>query len=496
MSQSIGNNVLKLLSSKVAVQIISLITAPILTRLFLPEHYGVTQIYNSISGVIIVIACLRYELSIPLGKNKREVMASFVLSVFIVVAFALIVLTIVPFIKDKIAIRFKTPELEKFLWILPLSILIGGFGQALKYYASQQGKFGSIAWADFISSGIDKFFLISLSLIIGASATLFFAGSILYLVLGILILLAFLFKKLISDIKSSELNFNSVWAIAKKHRKFPIFGIWSGLLNTISLQLPPVILGLYYSTANVGYYSLGHKMSGLPMVLLGGSISQVFFPAAAKEYNETGLLTNIVGNTFKRLIQIGIFPILLLGFLGKPLFVFVFGSQWTEAGVYAQILSMSVFFQFLSSPISNVFSILNRQGAGLLFNIGLLSIRMTAIFLVARISGPRLALSSYTIASLIGYLYYSYWILHNSFVSIRWSIIILFKYAVLSSLLLIPAVYFTWFGWNMIYISISVFLAILAYLYILYRYESGFHNIVIQFTNKLKKHSKVCSLIH
>lgn len=66
---SLGHNVLKLLSSKVATQVIALVTAPIIARLFLPEHFGVRQIFMSIAGVITVITCLRYELSIPLGKN-------------------------------------------------------------------------------------------------------------------------------------------------------------------------------------------------------------------------------------------------------------------------------------------------------------------------------------------------------------------------------------------------------------------------------------------
>ena len=47
---SIGRNVLKLLSSKVATQILSFATAPIIARLYSPDDFGVRQIFLSIAN--------------------------------------------------------------------------------------------------------------------------------------------------------------------------------------------------------------------------------------------------------------------------------------------------------------------------------------------------------------------------------------------------------------------------------------------------------------
>jgi hypothetical protein len=51
---SFGTNVLKLLLSKIATQAISFITAPIIARIFLPEHFGI-EILNVNAKVIINI---------------------------------------------------------------------------------------------------------------------------------------------------------------------------------------------------------------------------------------------------------------------------------------------------------------------------------------------------------------------------------------------------------------------------------------------------------
>ena len=330
---SIGRNVLKLTTSKVAAQVIGFVTAPIIARLYAPEHFGVQQLFMSIAVVIGVITCLRYELSIPLGKDEKEASASFsfTLSVLISLLFSAIVLATIPFGREKIAHWFKSPELKQLLWLLPISIFIGGFSKPLGYWAAREERFGAKAWASFGASLVSRAITIGWAVIIGASVAGLFAGYFASMIVGILLLLVFLSRKLISDIKNAHLDFGTLWAVAKHHKKFPIFTTWSGLLNSFSFQLPPMILGLYYSTTVVGYYSLGYRLISLPMGLLGGSIAQVFFPTAAKEYNEKGTLSKIVSSMFKRLVQIGVFPMVALGFLGAPLFNFIFGDKWIEA---------------------------------------------------------------------------------------------------------------------------------------------------------------------
>ena len=150
---SIGRNVLKLTSSRIATQAIAFVTAPIIARLYLPEHFGVRQIFVSIASVVGVVTCLRYELSIPLGKDKKEVSASFVLSLFFALIFTLMSLAVVFVAKERVARWFKVPELEMFLWLLPAVVFIGGLQKSLRCYWAEQGqRFGVIAWAHYNSA--------------------------------------------------------------------------------------------------------------------------------------------------------------------------------------------------------------------------------------------------------------------------------------------------------------------------------------------------------
>lgn len=172
------------------------------------------------------------------------------------------------------------------------------------------------------------------------------------------------------------------------------------------------------------------------MVLLGTSVTQVFFPVASEEYKRTGDISDIVQNMFKRLVQIGVLPIMVIAILGKPLFGFVFGKEWLEAGIYAQIFSGYILLQFLCSPLSSIFNILNRQGVGLLFNILLLLGRTAALLIFLGNGGARIALASYSVYSMICYAYIFRWILQNSKVSLKWALKTFLKYFSLSLLLL------------------------------------------------------------
>ena len=145
MNNSIVANIVKLLSGRVAGQALLVIATPILTRLFLPEHFGVMQIFDSIAAMFFVITCLNYEFSIPLASNQQEASASFLLSLFFTLVITIGCFVGILFGRAYLAVQFNAPELTHFLWLLPPCILMHGLVSALSYWASYDGKFGAIA---------------------------------------------------------------------------------------------------------------------------------------------------------------------------------------------------------------------------------------------------------------------------------------------------------------------------------------------------------------
>jgi len=177
----------------------------------------------------------------------------------------------------------------------------------------------------------------------------------------------------------------------KRHYKFPLFDNWAAFLNVISSQLPTFFLTTYFSPSVTGYYALGNRVLRLPMNLVGNSVSQVFFQRAAKaKANNT--LVQVVESTFYFLVVFGMFPLLILAVIGKELFIVVFGPHWSEAGGFTQILSVWAFFMFISSPMSTLFRVLEKQEFSLKINIIIFISRFLSLLIGSLLGNSRVAL--------------------------------------------------------------------------------------------------------
>lgn len=70
--------------------------------------------------------------------------------------------------------------------------------------------------------------------------------------------------------------------------------------------------------------------------------------------------------------------ILVLVLAAPPIFGFVFGSDWREAGVYVQILTPMFMLRFIAGGLNSSTMISGRQGFDLLIQLGLIIAVSTA----------------------------------------------------------------------------------------------------------------------
>jgi O-antigen/teichoic acid export membrane protein len=442
-SSGFAANVLKLVTGSVFAQGLGVLAAPIVARLFAPEAFGVAALFASITGIIGVVACLRYELAIMLPKTDEEAANLLGLSLFFVLIITGISVLIVFFAGDVIAGLLKSPELKKYFWLTPVSVFCGGIFLALNYWNSRIKHFGRLSIARVVSS------VVAQTTKLGAGFAGFVSGGVLIGtgILGQIVSTAVLGGQIWRDDRGlfkTSIRWKKMIAGLKRHKKFPIYGTWSALLNTASQQLPALLLAFYFSPKIVGFYALGQAVLSMPMGLVGSAVAQVFFQKASEAHNSTGNLSQVVEEVFKRLVSLGIFPILLLTLIGEDLFIVAFGARWAEAGVYMQILGLWIFFQFISSPISALFSVLEKQRAGLFFN-GVLFCTRTASLIVGGMTGDvKFTLLLFASTGVVCYGFLCFWLISKvglPFISAFYQIV---KYSVYSSPLLIVIALAKW----------------------------------------------------
>jgi O-antigen/teichoic acid export membrane protein len=400
---SFVSDVLKLVGGTTFAQALAILAAPILTRLYAPEAFGMAALFAAITGIITVVSCLRYELAIMLPKKDEEAANLLGLSLLIAAGMSALMVPIIWLGGDRLLELLNAPELAPYLWLSPLAVFLGGVFLALNYWNSRTKRFGRLSLARInasisttgtqIGAGVGGYptggSLIGASILGSAVSNLVLGGQI---------------WRDDRRVFRNSISFEGMKEGLSRHRKFPLIDTLSALMNTISWQLPIFLLSAFFSTSVVGLYALTNRVLHLPMSFIGSSISQVFFQRAAEARAE-GRLPYLVENVFKVLVVLGLFPMMMLTLMGKDLFVVIFGQTWSEAGVYAQILGIYTFLWFISSPLSTIYIVLEKQEFGIKYNILNIVSRFLALLIGGLIGNPRISILLFSVSGILVYSY-------------------------------------------------------------------------------------------
>lgn len=393
-----------LIGGTAGAQVLVVLAAPLLTRLYTPEDFGLLAVYAGLLALVGVVASLRYELAIPLPEDDQEAANIVVLSLMIVLVMTLLVSISVIVFGEATAKALGAPALANYLWLFPVGVLSSGTYNVFNYWAVRTKDFSRIAGTR-VRQALTTIMIQLAAFKLGGAALLL--GQVAGQSVGTTILA----RPALALTPFKYILWRSVMAAAGRYRRFPIFLTWDGFFNAAGSQLPPLLLAALFGPVAAGLYSLANRILSAPMSLLGGAIGQVFLANAAAAYRagEHGLL---ICKLQANLINIGMPPAIILILLGPDIFSIVFGEQWRQAGEFARWMAPWLFFSFVYSPLSTLFAVMERQKQVLFFQIILLITRMAAIGIGAMIGDLLTTIILFSIASAICYFCFLFWVTH------------------------------------------------------------------------------------
>lgn len=417
---SFTGDALKLVSGTSIAQILAALFMLVLTRLFAPDAFGIYALFASIVSIISVISCFSYELSIVLPQGDDEASNQLAVSILFSLITSVLLIPIIWLWGDWFLNVIKAPGLRPYLWFIPPIIFLGGIGTGhpgLNYWTFRIKQVLRQSITQVISILVASIVQLALGLagyktggelitgaLVGSAASTIWLG----------------FKTWNSDrtLFMESIRWGKMIEGARRYRKFPLYTTWSVLLNTVSWQLPTFLLASFFSPQVVGFYALGDRVIKMPVNLIGGTITRVFYPRAA-EAIKNNTLSTLTENLFKRLIAFTFFPLLTLTFIGREVFIIIFGSVWAVAGEYTQILSLFTFVWFISSPLSSLYNVLEKQELILKFNIVNLVTRVLSLIIGGYYHSPHLALILFAVSGILVYGYLSLAIMVLAQVQVR-----------------------------------------------------------------------------
>ena len=120
---------------------------PVLTRIFKPEAFGLAAVFASITALFVVVACGRYDLSIPLPEKDSEGANQFGASVLCALLLATITGVVTGLCGRDLLNALNLPELVPYRYLIPASILVGGLHNSLTYWNTRTKQFSLLSIA-------------------------------------------------------------------------------------------------------------------------------------------------------------------------------------------------------------------------------------------------------------------------------------------------------------------------------------------------------------
>ena len=273
-----------LISGNVAGQAIVVLSSPVLTRLYTPDDFGVFGVYLASTAFFTLICSLRYELGIVLPKS--DIIAKALLSLSLLLLFFAAAATFIGvYCFGETALqRTGLQAFEHYLWILPLTILVGGTHKAMSFWTLRNNAHGVIAKTRVQQDGG----MVGSQLIFGYSqfgALGLLAGHLIGFTLALLSLLRYYAR---TKVKScSRMRWKHVRYAAKRYIRFPLFTTWADMANVASKQLPLIMLAGLFSPSVAGYYVLAHRVANAPVAMISDGVGRAFMIEAARAQRES-----------------------------------------------------------------------------------------------------------------------------------------------------------------------------------------------------------------
>ena len=173
-------------------------------------------------------------------------------------------------------------------------------------------------------------------------------GQIIYSGSGIILLCLKTYKELIIKLSLSKFIY-----YFKKNKKFPLISVPESFMNNAGNELPIIILSTLLAGPEIGFLMIALRIIGMPMGLVGSSISQVFSAELGKE-NKFRNTKKLTFSLMKNLLFYG--SICLAGLSVIVFFTsdIIFGENWSRVGEIIFLFLPWYIFQLTASPVSIV----------------------------------------------------------------------------------------------------------------------------------------------
>ena len=340
-------------------KLITLVSLPILTRLYTPDDFGALGMFLAGIALFVPLVTLQYNHAIPLPRTDAAASMLALLAMLSVSVSSVLLLMLLLVAAGYVFPIFGIDVLVPYYWLFPLGALVIGLHSVAKMWHTRKRRYNMLMVEEAAQSGIGNGLKVLLGLVPLQPLGLLF-GQIAQMSAGLVVIS----HGFVRDFRQNTryMSRTRLKRLARQYATFPLYRAPSQMISSLGMHMPVLFIAPIYGLGTAGQFSLAMTALAMPVNLIGNSIGKAFYAEAANVgSNKPEEIRVALKQAIKMLGLIGAGLAVILAGTSVYLFPLIFGAEWRAAGQFAAILSILMAARFVSSPLIAVLSVFRRE---------------------------------------------------------------------------------------------------------------------------------------
>lgn len=372
-------NLLKLLSSVTAVQIIGFALLPLFSRLYTRADYGILGMLMSVVGLLTPLAAMRYDQAALVARSGQRLQLLRILGISLCLGLTLVLSILCLVAPPFLATTSYAPAIP-YLFIIPLTVCSSGLYAVLAANANARAKYGSISIAALLQGYVNN----CLKVVCGWYALGVWGFAIAFNS-GTGIACAWL------GLRQREawlrgVSYHRLRVVAYHYRSFPKYTTWMVTTAMLITNILAMMLPNFYRMEEIGIITMLYMITRRPVQVYSDATSRVYARRLVEARAEGRYFGGDMWRMFLRLSLGAVLAAIITPWVAEPLVALVLGEEWTLLGQLIPWMIPFLLMESMNYIFNFIPDVLRRQRSYMLIQLLRLGSELSFIFLLA----PRL----------------------------------------------------------------------------------------------------------
>lgn len=353
--------------------------SPLLTRLYTPSDFGTLAVVTAVASILGAGATLGTDRALVVADDGATTRALVVLGLLSTVTVGGGSAALAWALRREARQWFDAPALEDLWWVVPVTVVAVGAQRIASAVLARRQQHRSIALRNACQGVGQSVWNLGLA---AAGPIGLVGGLAVGRATALLGMVRFRRRDGVPTPRSS------LAAAARQHRRFLLVTPWSSMLNVIGQQAPSLLIAAVHGSVAAGCVALTMRVLGAPVGMVADATAQYAAGLFGLRIRSGDPVRDLLVRLVVRLACAGGVGALVVVLTSPLVFSQVFGPAWAVSGTYAQVLVPAFAVQLAVSPVTQVLSMLRRQGAQLVWDGSRLVLSAAAVLVPSVLGAP------------------------------------------------------------------------------------------------------------